>query len=107
MTITPETPENFLSTREKNKLTFEVLFDQGNKVAESYGLVFTLGEELRPIYAGFGIDLEKSNGNSTFTLPIPATYVIKTDGIVAYYFADADYTKRMEPDEVVRVLRGI
>jgi peroxiredoxin len=107
VTITPETPDNSLSTKEKNELTFEVFFDEGNKVAESYGLVFALSEELRPIYSRLGIDLEKSNGDSTFTLPIPATYVIKTDGTVAYYFADVDYTKRLEPAEVVKALREI
>jgi peroxiredoxin len=107
VTISPETPDNSLSTKEKNALTFEVLFDEGNKVAESYGLVFLLSKELRPIYSSFGIDLEKANGDSTFTLPIPATYVIKTDGSVAYLFADADYTKRQEPAEVVKALREI
>jgi peroxiredoxin len=107
VTITPETPDNSLSTKEKNDLTFEVLFDEGNKVAKSYGLVFSLSKELRPIYSSFGIDLEKTNGDSTFTLPIPATYVIKTDGTVVYYFADADYTKRLEPAEVVKALREI
>ena len=54
-----------------------------------------------------GEDFEESNGDSTFTLPIPATYVIKTDGTVVYYFADADYTKRLEPAEVVKALREI
>jgi len=107
VTITPETPDNSLSTKEKNELTFEVLFDEGNKVAESYGLVFELSEKLRPIYSKFGIDLEKSNGDSTFRLPIPATYVIKTDNTVAYHFADADHTKRLEPAEVVRVLKEL
>lgn len=107
MTITPETPDNSLSTREKNELAFDVLFDEGNKVAERYGLVFTLSEELRPIYAQFGIDLEKANGDSTFTLPIPATYVVASDGTIAYHFADADYTKRLEPDEVVKALKAL
>lgn len=107
MTITPETPDNSLSTREKNELTFEVLFDEGNKVAESWGLVFQLSEELRPIYKNFGIDLEKANADNTYSLPIPATYVIRKDGIVAYHFADADYTKRLEPAAVVEALKKL
>lgn len=84
-----------------------MLFDQGNKVAESYGLVFTLSEKLRPIYNRFGINLEATNGDDTFTLPIPATYVIRQDGTVAFHFADADYTKRLEPAEVVKALKSL
>jgi len=105
--ITPETPDNSLSTKEKNELTFEVLFDQGNKVAESYGLVFTLSDSLKKIYKNFGINLEASNGDGTWSLPLPATYVIRQDGTVAYHFADADYTKRLEPQEVIKALEAI
>jgi len=105
--ITPETPDNSLSTKEKNELTFEVLHDAGNKVAESYGLVFTLSDSLKEIYKGFGIDLEASNGDGTWSLPLPATYVIRQDGSVAYHFADADYTKRLDPEEVVKALKDI
>jgi len=105
--ISPETPDNSLSTKEKNELTFEVLYDAGNKVAESYGLVFTVSDSLKGIYKQFGIDLEASNGDGTWSLPVTATYVIKQDGTVAYDFADADYTKRLEPDEVVNALKKL
>ena len=65
--ITPEIPDNSLSTKEKNELTFEVLFDAGNQVAESYGLVFTLSDSLREIYKSFGIDLEEET--ESFLMP--------------------------------------
>ena len=105
--VSPEMPDNSLSTAQKDDISFDILYDQGNKVAESFGLVFILDERLRPIYAKFGINLEESNGDNTFTLPIPATYVIKQDHTVAYSFADADYTKRMEPDDIVEVLKRL
>lgn len=103
--ISPETPDHSLSTREKNELAFDVLYDKGNVVAETYGLVFKLSEELRPIYEKFGIDVPEFNGDDTFRLPIPATYVIRQDGKVLYAFADADYTKRLEPSTVVEALK--
>lgn len=105
--VTPETPDKSLSTREKNDLAFDVLFDQGNKVAEAYGLVFSLSEELRPIYEKFGIDVPGYNGDDSFTLPVPATYIIDRDGTVAFHFADADYTKRLEPGDVVTALKKL
>lgn len=103
--ISPELPDRILTTAEKNALGFEVLSDQGNEVARSFGLVFTLPEELRPIYKQFGIDLPSENGDDTYALPIPATYVINTEGIITNAFVDADYTSRVEPEELLTVLR--
>jgi peroxiredoxin len=113
--ISPETPDNSLSTSEKNQLDFTVLSDVGNKVAREFGLVFQLPKEILPIYRQFGIDIAAHNGDENFELPIPATYVvlkdtashITPDGEIVYAFADADYTKRAEPSEVVDVLQQV
>ena len=102
--ISPETPDTSLSTKEKNELTFEVLSDRDNEVAKKFGLVFTLPESLRPIYNNFGIDISAHNGDSTFELPLPATYVVAADGTIVYSFANADYTQRLDPAEIVIAL---
>jgi len=107
VTVSPQTPDNSLSTAEKNELTFEVLSDVGNKVAKEYGLVFTLPESLRPIYEKFGIDVAAHNGDQTFELPVAATYVINTDGTIAHAFIDADYTQRLDPAEIVTALKNL
>ena len=99
--VSPQLPDNSLSTAEKLSLTFEVLSDVGNKVARNFGIVFTLPEALRDIYKGFGIDLPASNGDQTFELPVPATYIINRQGIIEYAFVDIDYTQRMEPAMIV------
>lgn len=103
--ISPQTPDNSLSTREKNELTFEVLSDVGNRVAKQFGLVFTLPEELRPIYQHLGIDLPAHNGDDTFELPLAATYIVAADGTIVHAFVDADYTKRLDPQEIVAALQ--
>lgn len=105
MAISPEMPDHSLSTIEKNELAFDVLYDQGNKVAELFGLVYELPEVLRPIYADLSIDIPEYNGDSTFTIPMPATYIINQDGSILYHFIDADYTKRSEPAEIVKRLK--
>lgn len=105
--VSPQTPDNSLSTAEKNELTFEVLSDVGNKVAKEYGLVFTLPESLRPIYEKFGIDLTVHNGDQTFELPVAATYVINTDGTIAHAFIDGDYTQRLDPAEIISTLKNL
>ena len=105
--ITPESPDHSLSTAAKHALTFDVFSDQGNGVARQFGLEFALPEALRQLYGNFGIDLPARNGDDSFTLPMPATYVVGADGNVIYRFVDADYTKRAEPSDVLKALQGI
>jgi len=105
--ISPELPDHSLSVTEKHELDYPVLSDVGNKVAREYGLVFELAEALRPIYLSFGLDIPASNGDDSYELPLPATYVIDTQGVVRYTFADADYTKRAEPSEVLAAVQGL
>ena len=99
--ISPQLPDNSLSTAEKLALEFEVLSDVGNKAAKDFGLVFKLSDTMQEIYRGFGIDLEASNGDQSFELPIPATYVIAPNNIIKYAFIDADYTNRLNPETIL------
>lgn len=103
--VSPETPDNSLTTTEKNELSFPVLSDVGNKVAQEFGLVFTLPETLRPLYAEWGIDLPAYNGDDRFELPVPATYVIAPDGRIVLAFANADYTQRLDPEAILAALQ--
>jgi len=105
--VAPELPEFAGQIRDKGNLIFPLLNDRGNKTAGKYGLVFTLPESLRAVYEAFGIDLAATQGNDDFELPIPATYIIAADGVVAHAFVDEDYTKRMEPSEIVEVLKSL
>ena len=102
--MAPETPEKAMSTAERHDIAIDILSDQGNQVAEQMGLVFELPEALRPIYEQFGTDLAAYNGDDTFKLPVPATYIIGQDGVIAYDFVNADYTQRLEPSEIVAKL---
>ena len=90
---------------EKEGLKFEVLSDLGNNVAKNFGLVFTLSKELQAVYSQFGIDLAKANNDRSFELPLPATYVIDQESVIRHAFIDLDHTKRLEPSEVVAILK--
>lgn len=103
--ISPQTPDSSLTTKEKNELEFEVLSDKDNKVAKEYGLVFSLAEELRPIYKSFGIDIEAANEENSFELPMPATYIVNKNQEIIYSFIDEDYTKRSEPQTILDIIQ--
>ena len=102
--ISPQVPDESLGTAQKNELAFPVLSDAGNVVAKRFGLVFVLSEHLRPVYSKFGIDLPKYNGNQSFELPVPATYVLDRNGLVLKQHVSADYKQRMEPEQILEVL---
>lgn len=105
--LSPELPQTAQVTAEKNGLTFHVLSDEGNRVARQFGLVFDLPEDLKVFYKALGIDLPASNGDESWQLPIPATYLIGRDGIIRDVFVNADYVKRMEPDDILAGLKSL
>jgi len=105
--VSPQIPDASLSTAEKHELAFEVLSDAHNKVAKEYRLVFSLAEELRPLYASFGIDIPGLNGEDTYELPMPATYVVNKNKEIIYSFIDEDYTKRSEPQDILKAIRKV
>lgn len=104
MAISPETPDDSLSTADKNALAYPVLSDSGNAVARQFGIVFDLAPALRPIYTRLGHGLDVKNGDDSWTLPMPATFVIDRDGSIALAFVDTDYRSRLEPADILATL---
>ncbi len=102
--ITPETPDNSLSTKEKNQLDFEVLTSENNELARSLNLVFKLPEALVDLYGKFGIDLLENQGNDANELPIAATYIIEQSGKISYHYLAEDYKLRADPELVLAAL---
>lgn len=105
--VSPQTPDETLSTAEKKALAFPVLSDAGNAVARQFGLVFRVPPGLEAVHRGFGVDLARTNGDPSNELPVPAVFVIGRDGRVAFRHIDADYRSRLEPAELLRQLSGL
>jgi len=105
--VSPQTPDQSLSTAEKNDLAFAVLSDAGSSTAKAYGIAFDLAQELRPIYTRIGHALPDRNGDDSWVLPLPATYVIDRDGIIAFAYVDIDYRKRLEPATITATLAAL
>jgi peroxiredoxin len=106
--ISPQLPDNSLSTQEKNELAFPVLSDVGNKVARQFGIVFQLSDDLVKLYRQFGHALEDANGASgKRELPVPATFLIDGNGTIRLTHVDVDYTRRLDPDDVLETLKEL
>ncbi len=105
--VTPETPDHLADTVREAGLDYSVLTDLHDQVAQHYGLAFTLPEALRALYTQWGIDLPGRNGDDSYSLPIPATFVIDTDATIRAAFVNVDYTQRMEPTAIIRALDAL
>lgn len=105
--LSPQTIEQNRETADRLGIEFPLLSDGGNRVASLFGLVFDLPEMLRPIYRNHGIDLPQFNDTHGYELPIAATYVLDETGLIRLAFADTDYTRRLEPREVLDCLAGL
>jgi len=107
--ISPEMPDHGIIASEKNKLTFPVLSDFGNKVARQFGIVFQIGQELKEFSRNaFKNDIALRNGEDSYQLPVPATYVLDTRGVIRFAHVDVDYMiGRAEPEEIISALKTI
>jgi peroxiredoxin len=103
--ISPENPDDTLSTAEKNALAFEVLSDVGQKVGRAFGLVYEFSDELKTAYHGFNLDIPARNGTpGEWALPVSATYVIDRDSVIVYAYTDPDYRDRADPRDVLKAV---
>jgi peroxiredoxin len=102
--ISPQKVHQCSLMRDQHHLTFQLLSDAGNDVARQFGLVYRVSEAQQKIYSRTFTNLPFLNGDSSWELPIPATFVIERNGCIAWASASADYTERPEPAEILRIV---
>lgn len=105
--ISPQLSKHSRALVKAKKLTFEVLSDPGNSVAQKFGLVYALPEDLRKIYLQFGIDVPQHNGDNSWTLPLASRFIIDRGGVIRYAEIDVDYTIRPDPEHTIKALKAI
>ena len=105
--MSPNTIAHNLAIAQEKKLACDILSDPGNTVAARYGLQHTLPDDLKALYQKFDIDLEKYNGDDSWTLPLPARMIIDTGGVIRYAAINTDYTVRPDPSETIAALQQI
>ena len=103
--ISPQLEKYSKQVAKKHNLTFNVLCDQANRVASQFGLTINLPDDLHKLYAGFGIDLERLNGDDSWTLPMPGRFILDQKGMIISADVNPDYTIRPEPEEIIEILK--
>jgi len=105
LALTPEQPESARQTLGDLGLRFPVLYDETADVARSYGLVFTLNAKLQELQVALGAPLSSLYGTTSQELPVPATFIVGQDGLIAWRHVDRDYRlKRAEPSDILAAL---
>lgn len=107
VTISPQIAQFNREFAQQKQYTFDLLSDPGNKVAAKYGLVYTVAEEVRKVYLQFGLDVPRHNGDDSWTLPMPARYIIDRGGVIRYAQVEPDHSIRPEPEHTIAALKQL
>ncbi len=99
--ISPQTKHQNDLLRQQHPMPFPVLSDAGSTIAENFRLAYTVPLYHQKHYRGILVNIPFMNGDASWRLPLPATYVIRPDGAIAFASAYADFRVRPEPDEVL------
>jgi peroxiredoxin len=106
--VTPQRPDKSKEQLDKSKYTFEILSDLDDSVMKAYNLYFEVPQELHELCKNrFNFDITDYNGIDRLGLPVPGTFVIDQDGIVRAAYAETDYKKRMEPEDIINALKAL
>ncbi|WP_018014942.1 peroxiredoxin-like family protein [Teredinibacter turnerae] len=105
--VSQQTAANSRKSKEANHLGFPILVDTNGDLGHQFGLRWQVPEDLKAVHKQLGADLEIFNGESSWTLPMPARYVIDQDGVIVYSEVNPDYTRRPDPSELLAVLDGL
>ena len=105
--ISPQTVKQASFMHDQHKLRFPLLSDAGNRIARQFRLVYRVSSEQEALYRRTFVNLPNTNGDDSWELPIPATYILDRDGTVLYASADEDYTERPEPLGILSFLEHL
>ncbi|NQX58231.1 AhpC/TSA family protein [Paenibacillus qinlingensis] len=108
LAISPQTPDNSLTQKEKEQLSFQVLSDANGRVAESYHLLFEMPDYLQHTFKHLlGRDLRAFNKSDRWILPIPGIYVLDRERVVRFAHVNPDFMSRLEPQELITQLKKL
>ena len=105
MLVSPQLVEHNKAVAEEKNLSVNILSDPGNQVAAHFGLLYALPADLKALYQQFGLDVAAHNGDDSWTLPMPARYVIDGSGMIRHADVSADYTQRPDPEKTLNFLK--
>jgi peroxiredoxin len=105
LAISPDRPEELQKSVDKQHLSYQLLSDSDMALCRAFGLAFRVDDATIKQYHGYGIDLEKSSGQSHHLLPVPAVYIVDTEGVIRFAHWTPDYKTRLQPETLLNAAR--
>ena len=107
LAVSPQLTQYNKVMKDEKKLSFEILSDPGNRIADQYGIKYKMPQALITLYKQLGLKLNENNGDESWTIPMPARYIIDRHGMIRYADVNPDYTKRPEPEDTLTALEAM
>ncbi|MGB0368666.1 MAG: peroxiredoxin-like family protein [Flavobacteriales bacterium] len=105
--ITPELPKYVKKTVKKTDATFSIISDLNHRIMDTWRVSFLLDETIYTRYKAFGINIDRASGNKDRVLPVPATYIVGSNGKIEALHFNPDYTERMPVSEMLEAVTGL
>lgn len=106
LAISPDRPEALSETTAKGDYQYQLLSDSNMALSKAFGLAFRVDDQTVDKYRGFGIDLEEASGRSHRLLPVPAVYIVNTDGVIRFAHWNPDYKERLQAPDLIQAARA-
>lgn len=106
LAISPDQPEKLRDSGNTEKLTYTLLSDAAMAASKAFGIAFRVDDATVEKYKGYGIDLEAASGETHHLLPVPAVFIVGTDGVISFVYVNPDYKTRLEPEVLIAAARS-
>jgi peroxiredoxin len=106
LAIAPDRPEKLVETEQKHQMSYTLLSDSEMTAAKAFGIAFKVDDATLEKYKGYGIDLQAASGQNHSWLPVPAVFLVNTEGIITFEYVNPDYKVRLDPDVLIAEIRS-
>ncbi len=104
--ISPDLPRELVKSIDKHHLSYTLLSDSSMATAKAFGIAFKVDAATLEKYAGYGIDIEKASGQKHHLLPVPSVFLVGTDGVIDFVYANPDYKTRLAPEVLLAAAKA-
>lgn len=102
LAISMDKPSKLNETLDKTKINYTLLSDSDAEAVKAFGIAFRVDDSTNEKYLQMGIDLAGSSGETHQILPVPAAYVVDTDGVIHYSYVNPDYKTRIDSEVLIK-----
>ncbi|MDX1636460.1 MAG: peroxiredoxin-like family protein [Balneolaceae bacterium] len=106
LAISPDRPKYLQATGSEQELSYTLLSDSPLHATSAFGLAYKVDQETIDRYREGGLDLAERAGYNHYALPVPALFLVDTEGTILFQYVNPDYTTRINADVLMAAARA-